>query len=146
MGCGADKGVEEPTSRATAEAEVVNPLVAAVRESLRARNPAIQHATIIELRKHFWAPDRVAVMLGYGFRERITLDVRWEDELFGVFLTNPSLTRITHTLDVFSTLRWRDYSIHIERMDGDSLVIRGQGITHGDAVMERRYAWPKVYE
>lgn len=112
-------------------------MLASLAGAFRERNPGISSVTLLEYR-------RVAeggganFVLARGFRPR---GQPFDDELFGVFMFDDSLARIVRTIDVFPTPRWLDYTIRIERADGESLVVTGAGLTHGDTPTRRSYAW-----
>lgn len=117
-----------------------NPLLSALRDTLRSRNPAIGHVAVLELRAFAWG-DWPYVLLGYGVRNDRTFRGDFRDELFGVFVADTSLARILRTVDVFPTPRWRDYTVRIARLTADSVEIAGAGDTYGDAALRRTYAW-----
>jgi hypothetical protein len=117
-----------------------NPLLTTLRDSLRRRNPRIDTVAVIELRRFY--PDLGSyLLLGYGVRTLDTTQGPLEDELFGLFAVNDSLTRILRTVDVFPTRRWRDYRVWMTRFTPDSVEIEGAGQMYGDQPMQRRYKW-----
>ena len=91
-----------------------NPLVQLLQAAFAARNPAVTHARVLELRSTgSW--DGPYVLLGWGIRPDRRFEGRFDDELFGEFIVNEGLTRVERTLDVFPTRRWADYIVSIER-------------------------------
>jgi hypothetical protein len=115
-----------------------NPLLSAIRDTLRGRNPEIGSVGIIEQR----SVDYIAgpsVIIAYGLRADHDFKGSFQDELFGVFIANDSLTRIVRVLEVFPTPRWRDYVVRIVRLTPDSVRIEGKGASYGDEVLNRAY-------
>jgi hypothetical protein len=115
-------------------------LLAALRDTLRARNPRIAQVAVLDLRA--FDPDAGRyVFVGYGVRADHVYSGSFADELFGVFVADSALSGITRTLDVFPTPRWRDYSMRISALTFDSVLVTGSGATYGDGAVTKRYAW-----
>ena len=132
---------EEPTGQRAAAplpSRLANPLLATIRDTLRARNAAIGPVGIIEQQSidDFTGP---SVIVAYGVRADGEFQGNFQDELFGIFVANDSLTRIVRTIDVFPTPRWRDYSVRIVRLTPDSVRIEGRGASYGDHPLNRTY-------
>ena len=115
-----------------------NPLLAAIRDTLRARNPAIGSVRIIEQRSVDYATGP-SVIIAYGVRADRDFRGSFQDELFGIFVANDSLTRVVRTLEVLPTPRWLDYSVRIVRLAPDSVRVEGRGASYGDQPLERAY-------
>lgn len=80
------------------------------------------------------------VLIGHGIRGDLRFEGRFDDELFGVFATNDSISRIVRVFDILPTPRWNDYTLRVERIRGDSVIVAGKGATYGDQVIRRSYA------
>jgi hypothetical protein len=130
----------DSTNRGATEAarsDLANPLLAVIRDTLRSRNPAIGRVGILEQRSlDYIGP---SVVIASGIRTDGDFKGRFEDEMFGVFVANDSLTRVVQTLDIRPTPRWRDYSFRIARLTRDSVRIEGKGATYGDDPVVRAY-------
>ncbi|HJQ20635.1 MAG TPA: hypothetical protein VJ867_09825 [Gemmatimonadaceae bacterium] len=143
-GCTADRAHGHDTltiapAAAAATTSVENPLLAAIRDTLRARNPAIGAVGIVEQRSLDYLSGPT-VVIGYGVREDREFKGDFHDELFGIFVVNDSLTRIVRTLDVLPSARWRDYSVRIVTLTADSVVIESKNATYGNIGWDRAYA------
>lgn len=114
--------------------------MALLRTRLQEVNPIIEHVAIFEVRAP-WHEDRRRVVLAWGVRKDRVFRGRFEDELFGVFVMNDSLTRVLRTLDVMPTRRWLDYEWHIANIRMDSVFLSGRGATYGDEPLKKAYAW-----
>ena len=120
--------------------ETTGSLLALLRMQLRGVNPVIEHVSILEVRAP--APeDRRRAVLAWGVRMDRVFNGKFEDELFGVFVMNDSLTRILRTLDIMPTRRWLDYEWRVARISMDSVFLSGRGATYGDAPQKKAYAW-----
>ncbi len=142
---GAAAGPDDPASSGSARpaapdvrAAAVGSLLAAIRDTLRARNPEVDRVGLVELRtaSYDYGP---AVALAYGIRTGEFRD-RFDDELFGLFVVDDSLTRVIRTIAVLPTRRWRDYVVHIAELSADSVRIEGAGASFGDQGIRRSYA------
>ena len=109
-----------------------------LRTLLRQRNAAIDEVALQDIRKIKYSRNFVAV--GWGVRGDHTFHGSWEDELFIVMMLDSSLTRIVRVFEVLPSPRWLDFTISIESMAGDSLVVAGEGATYGDGPIRRAYA------
>ncbi|OFW28946.1 MAG: hypothetical protein A3H97_13880 [Acidobacteria bacterium RIFCSPLOWO2_02_FULL_65_29] len=78
------------------------------------------------------------VLLGWGIRSDLSFKGRFDDELFGVFIVDSTLTRIVRTLDIFPTQRWADYIVSIEKLTDSEVTIVGAG-SYGDQKLRRVY-------
>lgn len=116
------------------------PLLDSIRSLLRLTTTAIDDVAILEVRAGPLGDPRRA-LLAWGIRKDRQFHGSFAEELFGVFVVNDSLTRILRTVDVIPTPRWLDFEMRVEAVTRDSIHIRGQGATHGDAPFSRAYAW-----
>lgn len=112
----------------------------ALRDSLRTRSPAIEHVSILEVRTPSAQSGRRAV-LAWGIRNDRQFHGSLDDELFGVFVANDSLTRVLRTVALIPTRRWLDYDVRLDRVTADSIYVVGQGATYGDQPFHGAYAW-----
>lgn len=118
---------------------MANPLLAAIKDTLQARNAAIGAVGILEQRSLIYISP--SIVIGYGVRADHSFQGSFQDELFGFFVANDSLTRILRTLEVIPSRRWRDYSFRIARLTADSVTIEGTGDTYGNDRLVRAYSW-----
>ena len=116
------------------------PLLDSIRSLLRLTTTAIDDVAILEVRAGPLGDQRRA-LLAWGVRKDRQFHGSFAEELFGVFVVNDSLTRILRTVDVIPTPRWLDFEMRLEAVTRDSIHIRGQGATYGDAPFSRAYAW-----
>jgi hypothetical protein len=114
-----------------------NPLTQALRAAFVARNPAVTRATLLELRSVGMGSGGY-VLLGWGIRPDMRFEGHFDDELFGVFVVDSSLTKIERTLDIFPTRRWADYMVSIEKIADGEVTIFGQG-SYGDQPLRQTY-------
>ena len=115
-------------------------LLDSIRSVLRLTTPAIDEVAILEVRAGPMGDPRRA-LLAWGIRKDREFHGSFAEELFGVFVVNDSLTRLLRTIDVIPTPRWLDFDMRIVSVTRDSIHLRGQGATHGDAPFSRAYAW-----
>ena len=115
-------------------------LLDTLRAILRQRNPAIEHVAFPEIQWFDYGRSYVAI--GWGIRADRNFKGSFQDELFGVLVLDSTLTGVHNVLDVFATRRWRDYSLRVEKLTGDSIIVTGRGDTYGDDPIRKAYAWP----
>ena len=115
-------------------------LLDSIRAILRLTTPAIDEVAILEVRAGPMGDPRRA-LLAWGIRKDRQFHGSFAEELFGVFVVNDSLTRLLRTIDVIPTPRWHDFDMRIVSVTRDSIHLRGQGATYGDAPFSRAYAW-----
>lgn len=116
------------------------PILDSIRSVLRLTTPAIDEVAILEVRAGPIGDPRRA-LLAWGIRKDRQFQGSFAEELFGVFVVNDSLTRILRTVDVIPTPRWLDFEMRLESVTRDSIRVRGQGATYGDAPFSRTYPW-----
>jgi hypothetical protein len=110
-------------------------LLDAIRANFQQKNPLIQYVQILDVkpkRSKYW-------VIGRGIREDHTFSGSFDDELFGVFVADPTLTRIEVVLDVFPTKRWGDYELWIDSYSMERLTVRGHGATYRDQKFQATY-------
>ncbi len=118
-----------------------NPLISSVRGVLQQANPAIDHVAVMEVRTPYAGGPYV--LIGWGIRADRQFRGNFRDELFGIFVVNPVLTRIERTLEIIPTPRWLDYEFHIQAISAEKVEIVGHGSTYGDGPMRRTYIFAK---
>jgi hypothetical protein len=117
-------------------------LLDTLRHILRRRNPAIEHVAFPQIQ--WFDYGRRYVAIGWGIRPDRRFSGSFDDELYGVFVLDSTLTGVRHVLDVLPTPRWLDYRFRIEALTGDSIIVTGRGDTYGDGPTRRAYAWPST--
>jgi hypothetical protein len=115
-------------------------LLDTLRVILRQRNPIIEHVAFPQIQWFDYGRSYVAI--AWGIRSDRNFNGSFQDELFGILVLDSTLTGVRKVLDVFPTERWYDYSVRIEALTGDSIIIAGRGDTYGDATMRKAYPWP----
>src|SRR5688500_259116 len=105
-----------------------NGLFELVRAEFQKRNRAIVRAKVTELRETVGG---AYVVLAWGATADGTFRGNFDDELHGVFLIDPTLTRVDRVLDIMPTPRWGDYRFWIEKLTNEEVIVRGRGDTYG---------------
>ncbi len=117
--------------------ELPSPLTV-IKEAFQERNRKIETVRILEAKRPDIGASRYLVV-AWGIRKDYKFEGQFEDELFGLFVMDESLTKIERTLDIFATPRWFDYQLNIESSSIDEVTIVGKGKTYGDQEMRRTY-------
>lgn len=141
VGCSA-----EPQAQSTGESlgRRNSGLLDSVRQAFTAKNPRIVRSRILEIRPNPAQPAGAEyAVLATGTAPNQGDEIDFTNELYGVFVTDSTLTRVLRVLDIFTTQRWGDYSVRFEPVGFDSLVVVGSGIAHGDQPLRRRYDWAR---
>jgi len=113
-------------------------LLDAVRATFQQHNPLIHDVQILDVKpKHskYW-------VIGRGIRQDRNAVESLNDELFGIFVVDSTLSKIDVILDVFPTKRWQDYSVWIHSYSIENLTVRGHGATYRDTGFEATYESP----
>ena len=132
-------------SPSTTVASAGNPLLMAIRETLAARNPRLNRFAVLDLAIVSPWTEKGYVAIGYGHCDTCPYQNRSRnDELFGVFAINDSLTRIWHTFDVLQTQAGRDWYLGFTSVRGTEIRVQGHSVDYGPAknFLEKTYAWP----
>lgn len=110
-----------------------------LQEAFAAKNPKVTRAKVLELRSTGMGAGPY-VLLGWGIRPDQKFEGSFEDELFGVFVLDNTLTKTERVIDIFPTCRWADCIVSIERVSwpGTEIVIVGAG-SYGDAPFRKIY-------
>ncbi|MCK4794301.1 MAG: hypothetical protein KAV87_61810 [Desulfobacteraceae bacterium] len=117
-----------------------NPLLNELEKVFTSWNANIKHVAILDLQAFHYDQARY-VLVGWSISEDRSFNGDPNDELFGVFVVNPELTRIEEILDIIPTPRWLDYELLIESVTADSVVVTGRGTTYDDSPIRRAYKW-----
>ncbi len=94
---------------------------------------------VLELRAWDFLGPRLVI--GWAIVGDRTFRGDFNDEMFGIFVTNETMTRVDRVVDMFPTRRWFDYEVRFGRVTADSVEIVGQGATYGDDATRRSYKW-----
>jgi hypothetical protein len=78
------------------------------------------------------------VVLGWG-TSRNHIPGNFEDWLFGFFIADSDLVRISRVMDIVPTPRWGDYDFRIEQLSESAVVVAGKGATYGDGPLRLTY-------
>lgn len=116
-----------------------NALEVLLQTAFAAKNPKVTRTKVLELRSVGMGAGPY-VLLGRGIRSDLKFEGSFEDELFGVFILDNSLTRIERTVDIFPTCRWADCIVAIESVSwsGTEIVVTGRG-SPGDQPFTKSY-------
>jgi hypothetical protein len=106
------------------------------------RNPNIAHVRIVDMRPTLTEVPKYLV-LGWGIRADRTFRGKFEDELFGLFLVDESLSRVEKVIDFIPTPRWHDTVVRITRVDASEAVLEATGETYGGRLLRRKYDMSK---
>jgi hypothetical protein len=117
-------------------------LLNALLDSLQARNARITMVQVLAAQAVPWSTARVA-LLARGTREG-DFNGRFDDELFGVFIVDSTLTHVSRVVDTIPTPRWHDYDVAFQLVGPDSLYVVGAGSSYGDQSIRRAYDWQSL--
>lgn len=113
-------------------------ILAKLNAEFRKRNPNIALVKIIDMRPTLTEAPKYLV-LGWGIRADRTFRGKFEDELFGLFLVDESLSAVEKVMDFIPTPRWHDTEMRIQRLDASEAVIEATGETYGGSLLRRKY-------
>jgi hypothetical protein len=131
----------KPVASDASSGPPLNSLLQMLKFELQRQNPRIHHVAVVELRP-FPSPDpRKYLMIGWGIREDRNFSGDFSDELYGFFVLDASLSRITNVLKIVATPRWLDYSFRFEEVTADTIIVKGQGSTYGDQPHKFQFWW-----
>ncbi|MGE5177338.1 MAG: hypothetical protein ACM3JJ_13320, partial [Hyphomicrobiales bacterium] len=129
------------TDSALALRPYANPLLEDIRRVFRTQNPRIGKVRVVAMR-HITGSGSHPLLIGWGIRVDKTFHGDLDDELFGIFAANDSLTRIERVFDIFPTKRWLDYEVgFLGTPDEGTIRVYGRGATYGDEPWARTYTW-----
>lgn len=114
-------------------------LLVLLRGAFQTKNPKLAQVGILDLRAwDFFGP---RIVIGWAIVGDHVFRGDFNDEMFGVFVVNDSLSRIERVLDTFPTDRWLDYEVRFGKLTADSVEVFGKGATYGDGPIRRAYKW-----
>lgn len=116
-----------------------NEILAALRDSFRLVNPKLAYVRLLDLRSWYFEGSRV--VLAWSIVKDQVFRGDFNDEMFGVFVVNDSLTRIERVVATIPTPRWMDFDMRLGRVTWDSVDVIGRGMTYGDGAITRHYRW-----
>ena len=129
-------------SRPTVKREVG--LLAQLHSRFLRANESISRVRILDVRPNpCVSPGAGYAVIATGVAPRSGQSVDFQDELFGIFVVDSTLTRVTRVVDIFPTLRWLDYSVRFEGPEFELPVVVGAGQAHGDQRIRKEYDWCK---
>jgi hypothetical protein len=126
-------------SDGTKGAQSENQLLRMVRAAFRERNPKLAQVGLLDLKAWDFLGPRL--VLGWAIVDGKVFRGSFDDEMFGVFVVNDSLTRIERVVDTFPTRSWFDYEVRFGRFTADSVEVLGKSATYGDDPTSRVYKW-----
>lgn len=131
----------KPVASETSSSASQNSLLQILKIELQRHNPRIHHVAVAELRPFPFPDSRKYLMIGWGICKNRNFSGDFSDELFGFFVLDASLSRITKVLKIVATPRWLDYSFRFEEVTADTIIVKGQGITYGDQPHKFQFSW-----
>lgn len=109
-----------------------------LKAEFQKRNSNIAHVRIVDMRPTLTEIPKYLV-LGWGIRADRTFRGNFEDELFGLFLVDESLSNVEKVMDFIPTPRWHDTQMRITRIDASHAVLEAKGETYGVISLRRKY-------
>ncbi len=117
-------------------------LASQIQSEFRKRNRAFDPFEVLEMitepcRAHRASRALIAHAIVHGAADRGVQDhatgkFRWQDEMFGVFLVDSTLTRLQATLGMFPTERWLDETAYFDtEAPDDSIVVWPESVDYG---------------
>ena len=82
-------------------------ILSSLKSEFQRRNSRISSVKIVDVRPTLYGPSKYLVV-GWGVRADFTFKGSFEDELFGLFIVDGSLTHVEKILDFIPTPRWLD--------------------------------------
>lgn len=131
---------KSPTARTGSQ------VLKALRSAFRERNSTIGYVELLDVRPLYLEPlpspptPSRYLILARGIRPDLRFSGNFEQELFGLFLFDDSLTTITRTVAMIPTRRWADYAVKIVKVWKDSVAVHGEGMAYGDQQFDGRYS------
>jgi len=114
-------------------------LLASLRTVFQEKNPKLAQVGVLDLKAWDFVGPRL--VLGWAIVRDHTFRGDFNDEMFGVFVVNDSLTRVERVVDTFPTGRWFDEEVRFGKFTGDSVEVLRKGATYGDGPSRRVYKW-----
>ena len=117
-------------------------ITAVLKAEFQRRNSNIANVRIVEMRSTMNVfPYPKYLILAWGVRSDMTFRGNFEDELFGLFLIDSSLTHVERTIDFIPTPRWLDTEMRIRSVDADYVVLETKGATYDSTWLKQKYLW-----
>ena len=117
---------------------------AILRSEFKERVPAIEQIGVLDIQCARDANRRLlgAIVLGYGLvpnpQQIPSSPLKLNNEQFGVFQFDASLSNLRKTITMFPSQRWLDYSVNLEMPSATRLVVNGHG-SYGDSRMREEF-------
>jgi len=127
-----------PSVLVNAQESAACSILSNLKVEFQKRNPNIAHVKIIDVRPTLTEIPKYLV-LGWGIRADRDFKGSFEDELFGLFLVDESLSRVEKVMDCIPTPRWYDTEMRITRIDATKAVLEAKGETYGIKSLRREY-------
>jgi len=140
-----EKAHQYPDTAGYGKSQILNILLSHFRD----RNPKIGLVELYDIRplflnpKYPWPKTNRYLILARGIRSDLNFEGSWEDELFGLFIFDNSLSSVKHTVAIIPTKRWADYMVRIVKVTKDSVTVHGEGMTYADEEFDARFYLPK---
>lgn len=109
-----------------------------LKAEFQRRNPKIAHVKIVDVRPGMFERPKYLV-LGRGIRADLHFKDSFEDELFGLFVVDESLSTVEKVLDFIPTPRWNDTEMRITKLDASKAVLDAKGETYRNTLLRRTY-------
>jgi hypothetical protein len=109
-----------------------------LKAEFRRRNPQIAHVKIVDVRPAMFEKPKYLV-LGWGIRADRHFKGSFEDELFGLFIVDESLSAVEKVIDFIPTPRWHDTEMRIKKLDASVAVLEAKAETYGYGLLRRTY-------
>ena len=109
-----------------------------LKSEFRRRNPQIARVKIVDVRPA-WFEQPKYLVLGWGIRADLHFKGSFEDEMFGLFIVDESLSAVEHVIDFIPTPRWHDTEMRITKLDASVAVLEARGETYGNGLLRRTY-------
>ena len=135
------KAHQYPDTAGYGKSQILNILLSQFRD----RNPKIGFVELYDIRALFlnpgypWPKTNRYLVLARGIRSDFNFAGTWEDELFGLFVFDNSLSSVTHTVAIIPSKRWGDYMVRIVEISKDSVTVHGNGMTYDDQEFDARF-------
>ncbi len=113
-------------------------ILALLKTEFQKRNANIAHIRIVDMRPTLTEIPKYLV-LGWGIRADRTFRGNFEDELFGLFLVDESLSSVEKVMDFIPTPRWYDTEMRITYVDASKAMLEAKGETYGVISLRRKY-------
>jgi hypothetical protein len=135
------KSHRDPDTTGYGKSQILNILLSRFQD----RNPKIGFVELYDIRPLFlnppypWPKTNRYLVLARGVRSDFNFEGTWEDELFGLFVFDNSLSSITRTVAIIPSKRWCDYMVRIVEVSKDSVTVHGNGMTYDDQEFDARF-------